>query len=162
MRNVLKNKKGMTLIEIVVGSLLFSMVVITVSAVLAPMMTAYMRANNIAEYNTLMDNIGNMIVSDIAQASEVTPGNPLVLVIQGTEVYYTVENGILQRGDSLTDPYDVFPSGYYRGKAIDFNVEQTPPGYTVSVTVSSPGGGVGASSAVLTRDYAVRPLLINP
>ena len=69
MKKVFYNKKGMSLMEILVGSLMFAMIAVTVSAVLAPMMMSFSRAADFAEYNTLLDNVGNRIASDLAKSS---------------------------------------------------------------------------------------------
>jgi len=155
MIKLLKGKKGITLIEIIVGMFLLSMVVLTVSAVITPMMKTFTTANDFAEYNTLLDSVGNRIVSDMAQSSAITNLDPLTIVINSEAIVYTDTGGSLQRNG-----VPVFPEGFYRRKAIDFNVTGTPPGFIVEVTIS-PSGGFGTSGATITREYAVRPLLLR-
>ena len=160
MSRTLKNKKGMTLIEIIVGSMLFVLVVVTVFTVLSPMMLAYSRANDLAEYNMLLDDIGNRIVNDIAQASEITQLNPLTMTIDSVQVTYSIENGSLFRQTGTTPSIPVFHPDFYRGKQTSIEASGTAPNFTLEVTISSPSGGQGASGAVITREYAVRPLLM--
>jgi len=155
---IFKNKKGMSLMEILVGSLLFALIAITVTALLAPMMLTFMRANDLAEYNKLLDNVGNIIVSDLSRASEALPAsgenNVVITVSTGNTVAYTAPAGSL-----LRNGVPVFPPGFYKGKTVSFDVSKTAPGYTVTVTVSSAGrpAAVGVS---IERDYSVLPLML--
>jgi len=155
---VLKNKKGMSLMEILVGTLMFALIAVTVTAVLAPMMLTFMRANDLAEYNKLLDNVGNIIVSDISRASEALPesgeNSAVITVSTGNTVVYTAPAGSLLRNGE-----PVFPAGFYKGKTISFNVSKTTPGYTVTVTVSS-AGRPAAVASTLERDYSALPLML--
>ena len=155
MKNVLHNKKGISLIEILVGSLMFALIAITVTAVIAPMMMAYVRANNLAEYNTLLDSVGNQIVSDLARSTSapVQMGADVVEITINTDrnIVYTVENGSLIRNGS-----PVFADGFYKGKSINFLVEEDKSGYAVVVTVES-GGETGMA---IERTYTIRPLML--
>jgi prepilin-type N-terminal cleavage/methylation domain-containing protein len=159
MRRVLKRKKGMTLIEIMVGSMLFGLVVMTVTAAMSPMLRAFTRANDLAEYNLILDNAGNTIVSDMAQASDVRgiATDTVTLEIDTMSIVYSVVDGSLRRSpDGGANSTLVFPEGFYKGKSVSFDVSGTAPDFFVAVTVSSEG-----SSAVITRTYAVRPLLMQ-
>jgi len=156
------SKMGMSLMEILVGSLMLALILMAVTSVVAPMMMAFYRANDFAEYNTLLDNVGNRIVSDMAQASSVTfAGGNLILTINSEDVTYnTSPEGLLLRNDVL-----VFSDGLFRGKRIGINVEEinvpdTPRHFLLTVTVLS-ANRPGASAADVSRDYAVRPLLVS-
>jgi len=155
--SVLNQKKGMTLIEIIVGSLLFAIVAVTVSTVLTPLMFAFSIANDTAEYNMLLDDIGNRLTSEISQASDVDfSGDTLTLVIDSTDVIYTFPDGMLFRNE---DP--VFSIDYYKGKRIFVDVNTTKlPNVIVEITIGS-SGGPAASAAVISREYAVRPVLMS-
>ena len=61
-----KNKKGLTLMELIVGILMFSIISVAISMLLAPILSSYARANDFAEYNALLDNIANQIIDDIS------------------------------------------------------------------------------------------------
>jgi len=65
------NNKGLSLIELIVAMLVMVTIMIAVTTVFAPMLQTYQRANNLAEVNTLMDNISQLIMNDIASAHEV-------------------------------------------------------------------------------------------
>jgi len=149
----------MSLMEILVGSLMFAIVAITVAAVIAPMMMAFSRANNFAEYNTMLDSVGNQIVSDIARSTAAPVAGDSVVAItinSDSDVVYTVEDGVLMRNG-----VPVFSEGFNRGKTISFIVTEDTlnngVGYSVAVTVTS-GSETGMT---IERPYAVRPLMLN-
>jgi len=71
-RKIFISKRGFTLIEVLVVCVLFAIIAVTAISVLSPMLRAYARANEIAEYNLLLDNVGNTIVSSMMQAAEVS------------------------------------------------------------------------------------------
>jgi len=164
MISIIKSKCGMTLMEVLVGGILFALVAATATAVLAPMMLAQSRANDFAEFNTLLDNLGNKIISDISQAEDVNfsggtgdVNGILSLTINSEEIIYIINtDGILERNGVF-----VFHPDFYRGKTISFIVHtDTEPNYIVEVTVHPSGGGIGTTAAEITRSYAVRPLLM--
>jgi len=175
MKGLLKNKKGMTLTEIIVGSLLFALVVLTVSAVISPMMLAFRRANDLAEYNMILDNVGNILASDIAQAQEIPDAlfsdNNLTLIINGDTVVYSIvgidgetpateDDGYLYK--TVNDEGGlVFPIDFYNRKTVSFERVDglVEPDFAISVTVFS-GGGLAQLGADLSRTYAARPLMM--
>jgi hypothetical protein len=159
MKKVFYNKKGMSLMEILVGSLMFAMIAVTVSAVLAPMMMSFSRAADFAEYNTLLDNVGNRIASDLAKSSGIpTDLGELdmvgISINSENDVIYTISEaeGILLRNGT-----QVFPPGMYRNKRVSFIVFDTAPGFTIEVTVN-PTDRPGTMGATISREYAVRPI----
>jgi hypothetical protein len=103
MKKILKSKKGMSLMEILVGGILLGMVALTVSAVLAPFMLAFSRANDLAEYSTILDTVGNQIVSDLVRSSEepTTAVNRVDITVDSEDdVIYTIRQaaGVLIDG----------------------------------------------------------------
>jgi len=155
MLKILKRKKGMSLIEILVGSLMFGLVAITVTSVMAPMMLAFSRANDLAEYSMLLDNVGNQIASELAQASKVTSVNPLEVETHMGEVVYSINDGSLERNG-----VPVFAPEFYKGKIVNFTVETDSSGYIIVVEVG-PSNRWGSIGATLERSYAVRLLIDN-
>ena len=156
MKKLLKNKKGVTLMEVIIGGVLFALVALTVATVLAPMMMSFSIANDIAEYNLFLDDIGNRITSDISQSSSITfTGGILSLTINSEAVSYSISNGILLRNGSK-----VFSEDFYRGKRIGFNVDYTNlNNIQVEISVIS-SGGLGGSAANISRTYAVNPIMM--
>ena len=161
MRSILNNKKGLSLMEILIGSLLFGLVVMTVFTVLAPMMRSARIANDFAEYNQILDSIGNRITSEMAQ-SEVTAtvANSVTMTQNSETVVFTIDSGRLQRSLNGAEPAPVFPNDFYRGKTVSFTILDESPNFTVTVRVESVGG-IFATAAVRERLYAVRPLLMT-
>jgi len=174
MRKLLKCKKGVSLMEIIVGMLLFGMVVMTMTAAISPLMLAYNRANDLAEYNQILDAIGNRITSDMAKASSIDPftsdtdslTNNITMVIDNITVRYSLNaNGQLhiQRGSSvatLETATPVYQQEFYRGKSIGIAATGTSPNFFLEVTVTSTDSGRHTGSKI-TRPYAVQPLLMS-
>ena len=152
--------------EVIVGMVLFGMVALTISAAIAPLMMAYRRANDLAEYNQILDVIGNRIVGEMSKASSITHGaNTVTMVVDNVTVIYSVDGAAghlrVLRGAEI-EPSLVYQQEFYRGKRISFNVPPpTTNNYLLTVTVTS-DSMAGTSGATLERSYAVRPLLITP
>ena len=166
MIKALKNKKGMTLTEILVGSIMFALFSIAISTILSPMVLAFMRANDFAEYNALLDAVGNQIASDMVRASEapVLPAqDDITIQIPGEgAVRYTIDAA---EGTLLRNGIPVFPEGFQRGKRVNFIVTLPAAGsYNIFVEITPRDGAnrVGLSNAEQFRNYLVRPLsMIN-
>jgi len=157
LKKLQKNKKGVTMMEIVVGMMLFGMVVLTISAAIAPLMMAYSRANDLAEYNQILDSIGNRIVAEMAKSSEIEilPDGDVILTVNNIVQHYTLDNGLLQLNG---DP--VYQIEFYKGKVIAFTITEPPAGssnYYLNLSVRP----AGAAAAGAERSYAVKPLLMG-
>ncbi|MDR2590103.1 MAG: hypothetical protein LBC71_03850 [Oscillospiraceae bacterium] len=179
MKNILKNKKGISLMEILVGSLIFSLVAMTVTSVLAPMMMAFNRANSLAEYSTVLDAVGNQIANDIMRGTVVAveadgEDNGYVMIhvrTEGTIEYRTaLVDGVnvLQRRISPTPPNDfvsVFAPGFYRAKDVTFEVipeDDIEQGFSIVVTVDSFNHRRrGAAGGEIIRTFAVRSMFTD-
>ncbi|MCL2424793.1 MAG: type II secretion system GspH family protein [Oscillospiraceae bacterium] len=154
-RKIFISKRGFTLIEVIVVCVLFAIIATTAISVLSPMLKAYARANDIAEYNLLLDNVGNTIVSSMMQASDVKniTDNSVIMIVDSSLITYSVVDGILQKNDSI-----VFPKNFYKGKDVSFVVTPATdaPDFLITVTVSSSSTG-----ASISRSYAVNPPLMD-
>jgi len=173
----LKNKKGLTLLELIVGLLIFSIIAVAVSTTLAPTLFAYMRANHFAEYNTLLDNLANQIISDISQANSLIDTNELDVLITGTGdqitistptrvIRYTVNAGILQKATGNGDYFDVFSRDFYNRKDLSIRLNQVDNsggsiGTAYILTVRLRENSTPGSTFEIEREYAVRPLILN-
>jgi hypothetical protein len=155
----------MSLIEIIVGSLMFVIVATAVASALGPMLRAYSRAADYAEYNALLDNVANRIISDmsLSTASPDQAGSEIVIRINATEIRYTIgPNGVLLRKSSAgADEWsEVLPQGYYRNQVIsELSVSPWPgvaDAYMLRIEISSSRQG-----PTIEREYAVRPLVLN-
>jgi len=157
----LRSNSGLTLMELLVAALLFAIIAATAMMVITPIMLAYSRANSLAEYNTVLDSVGNVIVSELAGARQnplpVFDGDSLTFTSgSGSVVIFDFEDGHLRRNES-----PVFPAGFYGGKTISFDVDDSNfPVFVIEVTVIPSDTPVSAYSEI-SRDFAVRPLMLG-
>ncbi|MCL2249382.1 MAG: hypothetical protein FWC13_08930 [Oscillospiraceae bacterium] len=167
MISALKSDKGLSLMEILVAGLMFAILASTVIMVISPMMLAYSRANSLAEYNTILDSVGNTIISQLSGAVsedsidfDNSGDGSLVFTSALEEITFSVnDDGHLLRNGNL-----VFPGEFYGGKQISFevfevNVNQSPA-FQVEVTIF-PSGGPGGATAEIYRTYTVLPLMLG-
>lgn len=165
MIKVLKNKKGITLIELIVGLMLFAIVTAAASAVLAPLLSVFAKVNELSECNTLSDIVANQIIGDLFNATVEIEGledddDELVNEIKiigsnlGIITYKIDTNGVLLKND-----ISVLSKTYYKNKSVSFSCALSSIGaekaYILTVTVLSDKEG-----KMISRDYAVRPLAI--
>jgi len=168
--------------ELVVGMVMFTIISISISMLLAPILSSYTRANDFAEYNALLDNIANHIINDISQSTEspvITSGAGgwaqedhgifLTITTQNRIIRYAVEDNVLQRVVGFTEGANpqpilspVFSEDFYKRKHVSFRVEAdtNPEVYILTVRLVE-NRGWGAASFEIQRDYAVRPLMLN-
>jgi len=172
----LNNKKGLTLMELIVGMLMFSIIAVAVSMTLAPTLFAYMRANDFAEYNSLIDNIANQIISDMSQSTVAPPAAELDLWVENEArgititmntriVRYTIDNGALMKESSGTVS-PVFSDDFYKRKNVSFMLTipdsiNTDEMTAYILTVRLREDSDPASAFELSREYAIRPLMLN-
>ena len=181
---VLKSKKGMTLMELIVGLVIFSVISVSLSILLAPMLFSYMRANDFAEYNALLDNIANQLISDLSNSIEepdfvpnawvVDHSGGLTITMLTRTVKYTVRNtvpgtgGVLQRegvnAAGAVVRVDVFSEDFYKRKIVSFRLRQDTAidpltGYILTVRLRE-NSNLG-NLFEIEREYAVRPLMLN-
>jgi len=67
------NKKGLTLMELIVAIMFFSIILTMVATIVTPVLRTYARANEFAEANTLLDNISILMKHEIGNAVAVYP-----------------------------------------------------------------------------------------
>ena len=161
LRKILISNKGMSLVELIIGMFIFSVVVTSAIAIMVPILRTMARANQLAEVNPLLDNIANQIIRDLS-ASTLAPiydDNELFITIDGSDsVEFTIEDDILIRnGDA------VLPSQFYKGNALSFTVDEKEDedneiGLVYELTIIL----TDTTGAVFSRTYDVRPLVLNP
>jgi len=156
------NKKGVTLMEMIVVLFVLSMIMVAVTSIFAPMLQTFRRANNFAEANPIFDNIAMLMLHDINSALEVRPAlqggasdeNEWDVVIQ------TVTHRIAYRMmDDVPSPVTgntvtviqrnlieigiieyLFDVNFYRGKRITFEVEEHDGLVELTLFMTSPDG----------------------
>lgn len=162
LRKHLKNKKGVSLMEILVASLIFAMITVAVTAILTPMVMAFVRANEFAEVNSLLDNVGNAIISDMSLAVddiEINSDDDISILTRNGIISYTIsDDGFLMVESGNLDPRLVFPREFYGNMTISFEVSRYDPGmasYTLVVTVTQ-----SDSITYISREFIIRPLML--
>ena len=159
---VLTNKKGVTLIEMIVSMIVLSLILVAITTVFAPMLITYDRANNLAEANTLLDNISQLILEDVANATRitpgpadpgnVTPGATLFIIRTVSDIdYYTNADGILCR---RTIEYDspLLSPDFYKSKRISAACSVNSGLVTITLTLYAADGWE------MDRSYTARPV----
>jgi len=147
--------------ELLVGLMLLAIIATAAGSSLSPMLKIYARANDMAEWNTLLDNIANRMISDLSQATvpldfTVNPvtNDDITIVIDGIDVDYSISaDGIL-----LINGNPFLEKNYYKQKSVNFSCRPEGPdvAYILTITISHDRGG-----EAISRDYAVRPLVLN-
>ena len=110
MIRVIRNNKGLTLVELVIGMVVLTIILTMVVSIVMPMMQFQRRANLLAEQNSLLDNLANQIIYDISMATSIittletinapaAPGisAPLLIPVSassGSEIEYDIETFI--------------------------------------------------------------------
>ncbi|MCL2719527.1 MAG: type II secretion system GspH family protein [Lachnospiraceae bacterium] len=185
-RKMLNNNQGLTLVELMVGIMIFAVITTSAMSIFAPMLRTMLRATEIAEYNTLFDNIANIIVSDLASSTagpvlsgadvRLNPGGTLEdftwtngqdllwLTINFPQaVVYTADgDGVLLRNGNPLLPQMFLNQGTaatfvcVEVLTLDAANNVTERFYRLTLTLSNIIGDGG-----ITRDYIVRPLVLN-
>jgi prepilin-type N-terminal cleavage/methylation domain-containing protein len=186
LRKFHKNNHGLTLVELIVAMAVFTVVTTSVTALLVPIMRTQMRAIEAAEYNTLLNNVANQIISDMRDATPLSPtadpaaavelptdpASPLLRIVKGSQIIvYSIgddsgdNKGLLLR--SVTGNPDhgtsVLPSRYYRNnRGVSFDCKEAGSvtgniAFVLTVSITNRDD----SSIIISRDYAVSPLALN-
>jgi len=169
-----KNNKGLTLIELVVGLIIFGIISVAISMILAPTLFAYMRANDFAEYNALLDNVANHMINDISQITDIIDENELgswidgdtntgvITLLQSTQIIqYTVnENG------ALIKDHPVFSEDFYKSKKLSVRIDYSDTNTATNdiayiLTIRLTEDNTMSNLFQIEREYAVKPLIIN-
>lgn len=162
---ILESKNGMTLIELIVGMVLFVIVVTAVSTILVPMLKVYARANELAEYNTLLDNAANKIIGDLTNATALLKHldveNEISITIDNPDdVQYSIDSN---SGVLLKNGTPVLSKDYYKNKSVSFSCRpvesDSETAYMLTVNILSDRDG--GNNVMISREYAVRPLALN-
>lgn len=162
MIKIVKNKKGMTLMELIVGMLVFFIIAISVTAALPSILGAYTKSNDLAEINTIFNSLTLEMLNDLSDASYVAVSEPtLTIKTNKKTVVYDIGTGDYS-GLLLKDGKPVLDISYYKGKTVNLKY------YDENGDILS---GVAAQAVVVrmillsgdgeimaTRDYASKPL----
>ena len=153
--------RGITLVELLVGLVVFSIVAIAVLTVMVSSLGAYIRARDLSEINTLMDSLSALVMDDVISATELAPGlseNEFTITTV-YEIKYFIDppdepGGVLMRNDA-----EVLAAEFYSAISLDaitlfFDEDEGVVTLTLTVT---PGWG-----AKHIREYTARPVALQP
>lgn len=170
MIKLLKNKKGITMIEMVVGMLVFSIIAISVTTILVPVLNAYSKANDLAEINTLLGNLSAEILDDLARSTSATvsdSGTKLTITTNANTIVYDIDAATGETDGFLCrNGIAVLHEGFYKNKTVSVEYcdsdgatlsdGDVPAKFYVRLTLTSSEGTTMAS-----RDYAVNLLRLR-
>jgi prepilin-type N-terminal cleavage/methylation domain-containing protein len=174
----IKNKCGMTLVELIAVLFIFSIIGTSVSAVLVPTLRAFARANDLAEMNTLMDNLTKELLNDLSTAKDIDEfglGGIEIKKANGARIAYVVgeiidigddpvfmpgAQGYLHRGDSAADPSVFMPvlvlaPGFYKNKAIEIVFDVDVERQSICTSACVPPHVPGCIEVVLSAEVMV-------
>jgi prepilin-type N-terminal cleavage/methylation domain-containing protein len=170
MNKRISNTKGVTMMELIVAMLVFSIIMAAAMSVFAPMLTAFRRANNFAEANTLLDNLAMHVMADINNAvgnngiPRTSDDDEDLIIRTPAQIRYYVEEGHLWRevsaineGNWVTVREPVLPAGFYHNHSVrisSFNWVWHPSGLvevTFEITHTTDGWA-------RERTYTARPV----
>jgi len=180
------NKKGVSLVEMIVAMLVMVTIMISVTTVFAPMLVTYQRASNLAEVNTLLDNISAFIMDDVSRAVEIAvPAPPLQVVPDPDDLtqnfdltplfrirttfwndYYLGPDGTLWLNvQGLDAPVRMLPRDFYKFRGADTVFRVVQP---TALAVNAANGMVTLTLTIESidgwqrdRTYTARPIGLN-
>jgi prepilin-type N-terminal cleavage/methylation domain-containing protein len=166
------NKKGVTLIELIVSIFVFSIIMVTAVSIFAPMLRTHAIANDYAEANTLLDNIANLVLHEIDNAvGEIDPPSGTLpggsLGFRASElsqfIFLEIHNNILTWNTEQNEPLTARPMldrGFYGGKDLSIEWDFSDGLFILTITLHSNIEGLNEWSA--TRTYSSRPVGLRP
>jgi len=181
-----RDNYGLTLVELIVGLAIFSIVTASAMSIFAPMMRIMIRTNEISEYNTLFDNTAKIIINDLTRATatprwavvqigeppdEVTVNQLQMTIGFPNAVTYHILDGVL-----LRNGIPILPEQYYGWTEVTIScVCPDPLHVAFSNACNATCFGAGDAriyhltitltditrSTTVSRTYSVRPLALN-
>jgi len=154
------DKKGVTLIELLVAMVVLAIIATSATLVILPIYRLYERSNNLAEANTILDNISALIMEDVANATFIQQGtaqqnNTNTFTIKTTyDIVYSINDTGNVIRDGLSGPRPVLDAGYFKNKSITSVRCQLAGGVVrIEITLEDDDGGW-----TRTREYTARPV----
>ena len=172
-KKIAQDKRGISLVEIMVGMLIFSIISMTIIVIMFPTLNSINKTKDLSEMGIFADNISAQIINDTKMANiielskESEPGDTLTLVNQEHTIVYKVIDGRIKRNydaqkneDGAMIFNDLVSSKYYENKGVEVSYEAI-----ISETVT-----VGCKvklkilnkekETAITREYSVLSLVI--
>lgn len=114
---ILKNKKGMTLIEMITGIMVFTVFTACAMMLLSPMINIFAETKGYSEAATIADNLASRLSSDIQTASEMSVSEDLLEIT--TADRQKSSYGVNANGYLVNNTVLVFPVEYYNGNKLE-------------------------------------------
>lgn len=187
-KKLLKTTAGMTIIEVLIALLLFTIITTSVTTIMVPTLTAYRNANDLAEVSTLANDVAAGIISSLEQAtSNVVLTDPdaaapnkfsAIEIKSGSKtVSYRVKDGLLQEKTTTNKPLDptapapdytnTFDEKYYKRKKVAAIYEasyadKSDPSNLKNPTYTITVVVMNSNDSVLFNGvFSCRPMLLN-
>jgi type II secretory pathway pseudopilin PulG len=170
---LIRDKRGVSLVELIVSMVLLSFITVAVFAVMTPILRVYTQAGEIAEINTLLDNVANEMIGTVrnitAEINEseldiiFSRSNPNEILLLHGSGYVLTEYSVDDDGVLLKNGVPFFSKAFYKGSSVSFAISLSESAsanetaYIITVTITSDRD----ATRVVSRDYAVVPLVLN-
>ena len=156
------DNKGLTLLELLIALVLFVIITVAATTAFMPTFNTYLKANELAEVNTILDNVSALIMEDVimAESINITPATPSIATsfsINTTHVvYYYMHDGVLTRRAGDGDPASgtsLLDQGFFRNATVTADIDIRPDGLvTLTLIMES------TDEWSRTREYMARPV----
>ena len=176
-KKIAQDKRGISLVEIMVGMLIFSIISMTIIVIMFPTLNSINKTKDLSEMGIFADNISAQIINDTKMANiielskESEPGDTLTLVNQEHTIVYKVIDGRIKRNyDAQKNENgamifnDLVSSKYYENKSVNVSYDTITKvvgtktitlGCKIKIEVLNKEG-----ETAITREYSVLSLVI--
>lgn len=176
-KKLAQDKRGISLVEIMVGMLIFSIISMTIIVIMFPTLNSINKTKDLSEMGIFADNISAQIINDTKMANiielskESEPVDTLTLVNQEHTIVYKVIDGRIKRNydaqkneDGTMIFNDLVSSKYYENKSVNVSYDTITKvvgtktitlGCKIKIEVLNKEG-----ETAITREYSVLSLVI--
>lgn len=176
-KKLAQDKRGISLVEIMVGMLIFSIISMTIIVIMFPTLNSINKTKDLSEMGIFADNISAQIINDTKMANiielskESELGDTLTLVNQEHTIVYKVIDGRIKRNydaqkneDGAMIFNDLVSSKYYENKSVNVSYDTITKvvgtktitlGCKIKIEVLNKEG-----ETAITREYSVLSLVI--
>ncbi len=156
MQNPGKNQKGMTLVELITGMAILTLLAASLVLVVGPMLGNYSRAKEDADAAILVGGLCDVITNELSYAQgpgTISPdGRAITIRTYGEGVVtLSLKNDVLEKNNA-----PVFDPGYYKGNTLGGHFSSA--GGVISVALSLADGRTGGKELQIFRDFTVLPI----
>ena len=159
----MKNNKGTTIVELLAGSFIFTIIAVSVFTLMVSVVSLYSKSNDLSEINFIFDNVSKIMLNDVNNARKIAISETELKIIGQDSITYKIHDGIPQKSVNNSDYYPIFEKGYYKNKTL--NLEYYDKNYEQIIKVKENLEVfiirliiLSKDNVTSTRDYAVRPL----